>query len=303
MKPHLRMGTHLKMGAHIMRAFAPGHITGFFVVREGPDPLHTGSCGAGLSIDDGVYTEVSVSDRTRIFLNGTESEATTTRALVDLLTDQPVRVESRLSVPVGGGLGASAAGAVSTALALNQLLGLNKTFNELCYAAHVAEVTSGTGLGDVAGMSNGGIEMRLRPGTPFALDRIPAAPIYIYYVHFGPVSTRGVLSDDREKTLINLSGEECLKALLKKPTFEEFMRLSRGFAVEAGLISARALDAVEAVEATGGLASMAMLGDTVFSTVPDGLKEFGAVKRSRINMAGPMMMGDDCGRTGYFNDS
>jgi len=285
-----------------MRAFAPGHITGFFVVCDDEDPLRMGSCGAGLSLDDGVYTEVSTSDRTRIILNGVESEATTTKTLVNLLTDQPVQVNSRLSVPIGGGLGASAAGAMSTALALNSLLGLNKTFNELGYAAHVAEVTNRTGLGDVSGMSNGGVEIRLRPGVPFAVDRIPAAPAYIYYVHFGPVSTKGVLSDETEKKRINLAGELCLKSLLKKPTFEEFMRLSRHFAVDTGLISDRALHAVEAAEAAGGLASMAMLGDTVFSTVPDGLKEFGAVKRSRINMTGPMMMENES-RAGYFNDS
>ncbi|WP_424358091.1 pantoate kinase [Methanocella sp. MCL-LM] len=204
----------------MVRAFAPGHITGFFVIREHEDPLKTGSCGAGLSLDDGVYTEVTLSQdgETRILLNGVESEATTTRTLLDLLTDQPVLINSRLSVPVGGGLGASAAGAMSTALALNELLGLNKTFNDLCHAAHLAEVSNGTGLGDVAGMSNGGVEIRLRPGTPFALDRIPAAPTFIYYAHFGPVSTKGVLSDEREKKQINRAGEECLKALLKKPS-------------------------------------------------------------------------------------
>lgn len=285
-----------------VRAFAPGHVTGFFVVRDDADPLRMGSCGAGLSLDDGVYTEVSLADRTRIFLNGAESEAPTTKTLIDLLTSQPVRVESRLSVPIGGGLGASAAGAMSTALALNSLLGLGKTFNELCYAAHVAEVTNRTGLGDVAGMSNGGVEIRLRPGTPFALDRLPVAPQFIYYVHFGPVSTKGVLSDEAEKRRINASGKQCLKALLTKPTFEEFMRLSRAFAVETGLISARALRAVEAVEAAGGMASMAMLGDTVFSTTPEGLREYGAVKRSRICPTGPLLV-ENGGRPGYFNDS
>ncbi|CAJ36025.1 pantoate kinase [Methanocella arvoryzae] len=286
------------------RAFAPGHVTGFFVAREHEDPLKTGSCGAGLSLDDGVYTEVTLlpDGETRVLLNGVESEATTTRTLIDLLTDQPVLVNSRLSVPIGGGLGASAAGAMSTALALNQLLGLERTFNELCYAAHLAEVASGTGLGDVSGMSNGGVEIRLQPGTPFALDRIPTAPDYIYYVHFGPISTKGVLSDEQEKKLISLAGERCLKALLKKPTFEEFMRLSRKFAVDTGLISRRALDAVETAEAAGGLASMAMLGDTVFSTTADGLSEFGAVRRSRINLTGPVLVGDACQRD-FFNMS
>ncbi len=79
---------------------------------------------------------------------------------------------------------------------------------------------------------------------------------------------KACLSDPREKAAINEAGRKCLKSLLKKPTFPELMRLSRSFAVETGLISERALDAVEAVESHGGMASMAMLGDTVFATDP-----------------------------------
>lgn len=285
-----------------MKAFAPAHITGFFSVHDDIDAMRAGSCGAGFSLDDGVFTDVSLSDTTRIYINGAESEAATTRSLIDLLTDRPVRVESRMTIPVGGGLGASAGGAMSTALALNSLLDLGRTFNELCYAAHVAEVTNRTGMGDVAGMSCGGVEMRLKPGVPFALDRIPVTPMNIYYVHFGPISTKSVLSDEPEKKRINAAGGECLRALLKKPTFEEFMRLSKSFARDTGLLSDRAADAIEATEAAGGLASMAMLGDTVFATVSEGLKDFGQVRRSRINVTGPVLMETD-GRPGYFNDS
>jgi pantoate kinase len=285
-----------------MKAFAPAHITGFFVICDERDPLKTGSCGAGLSLDDGAVTGVSSSDRTEIFINGRPGEATTTMSVIRMLTDVPVRVETRLRIPVGGGLGASAAGAVSTALALNDYLGLNKTMNELLYAAHVAEVMNGTGLGDVSGMSSGGVEIRLKPGVPFAVDRIPVPPMFIYYVHFGPLSTKSVLSDAREKVMINDAGGRCLKSLLKKPTFPEFMRLSRTFAVETGLISARALDAVEAVESHGGMASMAMLGDTVFATAPGGLAEFGEVRRAAIDMAGPRLVNDEK-RPDFFNSS
>ncbi len=274
-----------------MKAFAPAHITGFFIIHDGEDPLKTGSCGAGLSLDDGAVTEVTSSDRTEIFLNGKPGEAATSLSIIRMLADRPVRVDTRLQIPVGGGLGASAAGAVSTALALNQHLGLNKTMNELLYAAHFAEVTNRTGLGDVSGMSSGGIEIRLKPGVPFAIDRIPVPPMYIYYVYFGPLSTKSVLSDAREKAKINGVGRKCLKSLLDKPTFPEFMRLSRAFAVETGLISAKALDAVNAVESHGGMASMAMLGDTVFATAPDGLAEFGEVRRAAIDMAGPRLLG------------
>jgi pantoate kinase len=285
-----------------MKAFAPAHITGFFIAHDDPDPLLMGSCGAGLSLEEGAFTEVFLSDKTEILLNGRPAEASTTSAVIRLLTDKPVRVDTRLSIPVGGGLGASAAGAVSTALALNEVLGLEMSMDELLYAAHIAEVTSCTGLGDVAGMSSGGVEIRRKPGIPFAVDRIPVPPTYIYYVCFGPISTKSVLSDAREKAAINEAGRRCLKLLLEKPTFQELMWLSRSFAVETGLISKRALDAVESVESHGGLASMAMLGDTVFATIPDGLSEFGEVRRAAINMTGPRLVASQ-GPPDFFNVS
>lgn len=270
----------------IGKAFAPAHITGFFYAHEDADPLKMGSCGCGFTLEHGVHTAAWPSGTTDVFIDGTPSEASTTRTVVELLAGRPVHVESDLDLPVGGGFGASGAGAFSTALALNSALGLGKTYNELAYAAHVAEVKNRTGLGDVAGMTLGGLVVRLAPGAPFTLDRIPIAPRDIYYVHFGPISTKSVLSDAKEKALINGAGKKCLKELLKAPTFEQFMRLSREFSVDTGLISPKALDAVEAVEAFDGLAAMAMLGDTVFSTTPDGLAGKGNVIKGRIGLCG-----------------
>jgi pantoate kinase len=50
-------------------------------------------------------------------------------------------------------------------------------------------------------------------------------------------------------------------------------------------------DAIEAVEAKGGLASQAMLGDTVFAMNDNGaLLEFGQVHESRISLAGAHLL-------------
>lgn len=269
----------------IGKAFAPSHITGFFYVCDHDEPMRMGSCGCGLTLEDGVHTTAWEDDTTAIYINGRPSEAATTRAVIELLADRPVHVESVIGLPVGGGFGASGAGAFSTALALDRALGLGRTYNELSYAAHVAEVTNRTGLGDVAGMALGGVVIRLKPGAPFTLDRIPVAPQDIYCVHFGPISTKSVLSDVREKARINSAGKKCLKELLKMPTFERFMQLSREFSVSTGLISEKALDAVEAVEALDGMASMAMLGDTVFSTIQGGLSQFGNVIKSKVTLS------------------
>ncbi|HTY90239.1 MAG TPA: pantoate kinase [Methanocella sp.] len=268
----------------IGKAFAPSHITGFFYAHDDPDPLKAGSCGCGFTLEGGVSTTAWPSNTAEVYVDGVPSDAPTTRTVIELLADKPVHVESDLDMPVGGGFGASGAGAFSTALAINSALGLGKTYNELAYAAHVAEVKNRTGLGDVAGMTLGGIVIRTRPGTPFTLDRIPIDARDVYCVHFGPISTKSVLSDPKEKALINVAGKKCLKELLKAPTFDHFMRLSRKFSVDTGLISKKALDAIETVEAFDGMASMAMLGDTVFSTTPEGLSSFGTVIKSRISL-------------------
>ncbi len=270
----------------IGKAFAPSHITGFFYAHDDPDPMKMGSCGCGFTLEAGVHTAAWPSNSTEVYVDGVPSEASTTRTVIELLTGKPVHVESDMDMPVGGGFGASGAGAFSTAMAVNTALDLGKTYNELAYAAHVAEVKNRTGLGDVAGMTLGGLVIRLAPGAPFTLDRIPVEARDIYCVHFGPISTKSVLSDPKEKALINGAGKKCLKELLKEPTFESFMRLSRRFSVDTGLISSRALDAVEAVEAFDGMASMAMLGDTVFATTPEGLAGAGNVIKSKISPCG-----------------
>jgi pantoate kinase len=90
-----------------------------------------------------------------------------------------------------------------------------------------------------------------------------------------------------KKKSINKAGKLKLKELLKKPTLENLFSQSRGFATEIGLMSPKVKDAIEAVEAQGGLASQAMLGDTVFAMNDNGaISEFGQVHESRINLAG-----------------
>ena len=80
-----------------------------------------------------------------------------------------------------------------------------------------------------------------------------------------------------------------MKELLKRPTFTNFMQLSRRFTVQSGLASDWALQAIEAVEAAGGMASMIMLGDAVFAfggTGAEALKSFGEVHTTTISQRG-----------------
>ncbi len=274
-------------------AFAPAHISGIFVIGLKKDASRSGSMGCGICLEDGVTTKVGAAKKTSVLINGAAAEAPTTLAVLKLLTSRPVLVETTLELPVGAGFGASGAGALSTALALNEALSLNLTLSELAQAAHVAEVKNRTGLGDVTGQTFGGIVIRKKAGAPFSvnIDKIPCVERKISWVSFGRISTKSVLSDEAKKKSINRAGKTGLKELLKKPTLENFFRQSCKFAKEIELMSPRVKDAIEAVEAAGGLASQAMLGDTVFAINDNGaLLEFGEVHESRISNSGARLL-------------
>lgn len=285
------------------KAYAPGHITGFFQIHENENPHRKGSTGCGIVLNGGVTTEVKVGEsveKTEIFLNGKEVEGRTTRTVTEMVTNMPVRISSWAEIPTGCGFGASGAGAIGTAYALNRALSLNQTSKNLTEYAHVAEVINCSGLGDVAGQSSGGVVIRLQPGGPeFGLvDSIPTHEARVFCIVLGEISTKSVLKDTDVAWRINTAGKASMSELLKKPTLENFMYQSKEFASKTGLMSSRAKDIIEAANASGGLASQAMLGDTVFAVAPDfqefplfeTLQEFGEVLEYSISTCTPKLM-------------
>lgn len=272
-----------------MRAFVPSHITGFFAAKRDDDPMKAGSIGCGLTLDLGATTTVEKADKTEIFLNDHLSEAPVSRYVADKLARSPVRVKTRLDMPLGSGFGASGGGALGCAYTLNSIFDLGLLANQAAAVAHVAEVVNRTGLGDVIAQNTGGLVVRLEPGAPGIgkIDRIPIPPLKIDYVVLGPISTREVLSDPAAMREINKAGEAAVKELIQKPTFKQFMLLSSRFTKQIGLASPWVLDAIEAVEAAGGMASMIMLGDAVFSVGgAEALSEFGEVGRTAVSQKG-----------------
>lgn len=272
-----------------MKAFVPSHITGFFAAKRNSDPMRSGSIGAGLALSMGGVTVAEKANITEIFLNGQLCEAPVSRYVIDRLAGSPVKVKTNLYMPLGSGFGASAAGALGCAYALNSLFDLGLTANQAAAVAHEAEVANGTGLGDVIAQNTGGLVLRLKPGAPGLgkVDRIPITHLKIDCVVRGPISTKGVLSDPGVMREINKAGRSAVKELLARPTLNQFMRLSRQFTGQIGLASSWVMDAIEAVEAAGGLASMIMLGDAVFSIGgAEALTEFGPVISTTISQRG-----------------
>lgn len=281
-------------GCRIMvKAYAPSHITGFFQICENADPLLMGSRGCGIVLEKGCVTEVDLADETSILINGMKKEGATTSYVIKKMAKEPVRVSSKFNIPIGGGFGASGAGALSTAFALNKLFSLNMTATELGKVAHEAEVVNRTGLGDVIAQVQGGLVIRKEAGSPDigVIDRIPIGEVEVGYITLGLMSTKSILEDQHTKKEINNHGKAAMKDLLKLPNLNNFMKVSKRFAIETGLISQKAKDIVEAVEAEGGLASMAMLGDVVFAIKEFGvLSSFGEIGISKVSYSGARLL-------------
>jgi pantoate kinase len=204
------------------------------------------------------------------------------------LADTKADIWTDLPVPISCGFGTSGAGALSTALALSSFRAHNLSLNSLCGVAQRAEITNKTGVGDVVAQAIGGVVIR-RQGN---VDRIPMPPREISFVIFGQLSTAQIIADKEMMRGINTCGSKALKRLDKRPTFDEFMSLSKEFAYETGLLGGKARDAIETVEAAGGSASMAMLGDAVFAVDPgNALSEFRNARTTRIYNCGAHLLG------------
>jgi len=268
-----------------MKAFCPFHITGFFGIRG--NEKTASSIGCGIVIAEGATTE-AVEGSGSVFINGVRSAAPTTATVMTSLADNKADIRTDVPIPISCGFGTSGAGALGAALALSGLRSSSLSFNALCGIAQRAEIVNKTGVGDVVAQAIGGVVIRRLE----SVDRIPMPPRTLSFVIFGQLSTAQVIADREMMRGINTCGSRALKRLDKKPTFDEFMSLSKEFAYETGLLGGKARDAVEAVEAAGGSASMAMLGDAVFAIDPgNALSEFGDARRTRIYNCGAHLIG------------
>ncbi|GAA0247321.1 pantoate kinase [Haladaptatus pallidirubidus] len=254
------------------RAFVPGHVTGFFSIHEADDPKQAGSRGAGLTLSTGVTVTVEPAEESSIELNGEFAAVESGRRVLDEL-DVTARVSAQTDLPLGAGFGVSGAFALGTAFAVNDAFDRGRSENELVTLAHGAEVEAGTGLGDVVAQVRGGIPIRLEPGAP-EYNRLDGIPMRtgIEYCSLGELSTAEVLSGSTDQ--LSQAGVESLVALVNEPTLDTFMRQSRIFAEETGLLTDEMREVIEDVHDAGGQASMAMLGETVFA-LDSGLSDAG----------------------------
>jgi len=273
-----------------VRAFSPGGITSFFepyrlIQDQLPRDLRMAARGGGFTTKRGTTTCVTAkrarSNRIHISLNKKPThDCYTTETVARLLlkqTDQrfAVKIEHNISIPVGAGYGASAAGALSAALAMNESLGLGLTYDQVGLFAHLAEVKCKTGLGTVGPLMVGGCILQREGGPPglCRIDRIPIRPSYrIVSGCYGPTPTSDVLNSKPISRRIGKEGRKALASILSKPSLDNFLRNSEEFASRIGFMTERIERLITATKGMGAVgAAQNMLGEAFHAVVEEDL--------------------------------
>ncbi|MHB8351769.1 MAG: GHMP family kinase ATP-binding protein [Thermoplasmata archaeon] len=162
-------------------------MTGIFSpVLDPRDPRARGSIGAGVVLELGAWAEAHFVPGPRRRRQVRELSGAplpiTTEVVRRVAADRPgsISVVIRHELPVGQGFGMSAAGALAAGLAVARLLG--RPARVAVETAHLAELFGGGGLGGVAAIQGGGLEVRTRAGIePFGRvrHRPLSGPVYL----------------------------------------------------------------------------------------------------------------------------
>lgn len=250
-------------------AFAPASISAFFSPYQGRDVNSTGALGLRFTLTKGIRAQVAPAKSTRIFVNGEEWEFALLHKVLKKFP--PVQVQLQAQFPFGCGFGMSAGALLATLLASNELFSLALPRYEIAAIAHAAEVEAGTGRGDVASQITGGVTLSRSIGEPFAIERlrIEDRPVFIQ-VH-GSLSTKSILKNAVLRRKVSRAGRAAVGefSTLRRKAFSSGVKVAERFATESGLLQSVAVrQSVQYVRSRGGFASMIMLGEGVFSTIP-----------------------------------
>ena len=304
----------------MVSVFVPSHITGFFSIFDNENPLLKGSLGAGVLLDKGVITEIdkNADESFSILINGKKDEYNEVIILktIEFMENElnkdkiqfsldGILINQTIQVPIGCGFGSSAASAIGTAICINEYFNLGLSIEVCGKYAHLAEVSLGTGLGDVIAELSKGIVLRTKVGAPgygevksivpqektgFGVFEPLKSDFYVITKTLGEISTASIIEDPKHKKLITQVGLEIGEEFNEKDdgivigskfknkfnvavdnefneeeTIKKFMNASLSFAKRTHLINDELLKIVHQLHGKVLGSSMAMLGNTVFA--------------------------------------
>lgn len=259
----------------MISAYSPAHITCFFQPAVVQDELSSGSRGVGLRLEAGseATAEEKLHGRTGMVVDGKPSDVPVIRMVAEILAPGrsfDIRIDNRL--PPGQGFGMSAAGAVSVALCIAEITG--KDSREAFEAAHIAEIRTKGGLGDVSAICCLSPQpVRIAPGLPprGTVVGMDTGIKDVSVAVLGPrLDTPSVIGDADLSARISDSGRRHIDAYAENPSTGALFSHSNAFSSELGLESAAVSAALADLRAEGISAGMCMLGNSIFAIAPAG---------------------------------
>ena len=257
--------------ARSARAFAPGHVTGIFRPdTSNRDPRGRGSVGAGIVLELGAWAEARFTpgprSSVRVVGKGRASWPISEDVARRMAPNASGALSLRLTheLPVGQGFGMSAAGALATALAVGALWGRPRA--HAIQVAHLADLFGGGGLGGLAAILGGGLEVRTRAGVPpfgHVVHRT-FRPALLVGVVGRPIPSPSVLRDPAALRRITRAARGW-EELGRHPSPDGLFRLSERFTDLAGLASPAVTRTVTALRERGAAACQAMFGQSFFA--------------------------------------
>ncbi|MBT4059631.1 MAG: hypothetical protein HOE69_04915 [Euryarchaeota archaeon] len=263
-------------------ASASGHITLVFSVQDGAiNPINQGSRGIGLCIDPDVpacNVKVKATKGSgNVLSNLDNGDNHLQKTVIELLSDlvpellqYDWQINQQCGLPQQQGFGLSAAGSLATAMALQRALSIEEklAYSNSYHIAHLVERKLSGGLGDIAALWAGGVDLRREPGCPFLGENIGGNGVVDgWYTNLKMIvawrdrttrHTSSYIDNEEWKNRIRISGEEQLEALQSgqwnNSRWAEILSASTAFAVDSKL----ALDA--------GRNELLLMGEQVIET-------------------------------------
>ncbi len=204
------------------------------------NPLETGSLGAGLLLEPWVIARIRPSTRfaVKFFVEGRETSLPEPLANALRILGKRVELpqaEVVVESPRPIALGYAVSGAASLALCLSLAAYTGLALEEAARCAHVAEVTAGTGLGDVVAQYYGRmLEVRVKPGGPGygQVMSLPAPIVKVLTIELSPMTTR-----EMHRRFLERIHREALKSytrFMEARSFKAFLAEARRFSLSIG---------------------------------------------------------------------
>jgi len=155
---------------------------------------------------------------------------------------------------------------LGAAFCLNEYFNLELSNLELFQIAHKAEVLTKSGLGDVIGLFQGGLELRIKGGAPGygkTTSMQKDDDWKLATASLGPLSTSSVLSDPIKRKTVNNASSKFIDELILKPKFDNFVHFTAEFTRKVRLWSSQLHSILDTLPKYI-IGAQIMLGDALF---------------------------------------